>query len=72
VDNLFCAGVTVGGCRNTDSTYSGGPAVQNGKLVGVESGQSDHPGLYMGVAKYSSWIDEQIDIVEQEIKGKLL
>jgi len=71
LSNMFC--VVDGNKNSTPADYSGGSAVQNGELVGLVCGgkacsRPGRPGLYTSVAKYAHWIDEQIELVEQQIK----
>lgn len=59
--NMFCAGFDRQAGKGVCFGDSGGPAIQNGKLVGIISwgsgcGQKNKPGVFTRVGNYLQWI----------------
>ena len=69
-DRVFCAGYVKTGGIDSCFGDSGGPAVLDGKLIGVVMGGGDgcakpgFPGIYMKVPAFYDWIMENIGLPE--------
>jgi len=64
-DNFLCAGKVGEGGVDACQMDSGGPAVKDGKLVGIVSfgigcGLPDYPGVYTEVSYFLDWINEKV------------
>lgn len=63
-DNMICAGFAEGG-KDSCSSDSGGPIVENGILIGVVSfgrgcAEAGFPGVYTRLGNFVDWINENL------------
>lgn len=64
--NMFCAGDLVNGGKDSCDGDSGGPVVQNNRLVGIISwgkgcALKQFPGVYTKISNYIDWIKKHLE-----------